>query len=640
MSKTLAIAAREIAERRAVLIAAAVGGLLPFASPLLPGVGPGRVAEARDAMALGVALAFGGATALAMGATVVARDLSEKRMTFDFARPLSWRAIWGGRFLGAIALTLFVTAIVLLPAAVVSPLFSSLDGTNVPGFLLAVAGMLVALIPIAHAASIAIRSRSRWLAVDLVCGVVVVLAVAWSARQMLGSLAMRTFEYAAAVLVPLAVLSLWAASAAQVASGRTDLKRGHGALSRTVWSCLLTLAAVLVGYTTWLLAPSPRDLTEAWGSPAPRGSWAVIAGHSKGRGDYMAAMLFDTATGHFERLGPAVRMDARFSADGKRAIFLRPLTAWRAEGLLQSGYEIVVAELGPSGATMRETTLSLNGSWPVIGVSDDGHQVAVIDDANLSVYEVDTGRTRATTRLPEAPSARRRRFLFFAGADRVRLLSLEPQLVMEELDLTTKSFAKTSATEIALEMPSLQALSGDRIFAHEVRSSERAYVLDARTCAVLQAYTAPGGGKAKFRRLSDGRVIAIDAPGTGRAIHVLAEDGHELRSVALEDTGWVVTGGELAPGKLVLSAAAKPGEESELDRWRTLLLDADSGELRETARGLIPWVSDRFSFSTLELAPPGEAATRLFGTSKGLVYHDPLTGETRPLTGRGARGSS
>ena len=75
MSRTVAVAVREISERRAVLIAALVAGLLPFASPLLPGVRADRVVEARDAWALAIALSFGGATAVAMGATAIARDL-------------------------------------------------------------------------------------------------------------------------------------------------------------------------------------------------------------------------------------------------------------------------------------------------------------------------------------------------------------------------------------------------------------------------------------------------------------------------------------------------------------------------------------------------------------------------------------
>ena len=42
------VAAREIAERRSALLAARVAGIMPFASPLLPGVGAERAAEARD----------------------------------------------------------------------------------------------------------------------------------------------------------------------------------------------------------------------------------------------------------------------------------------------------------------------------------------------------------------------------------------------------------------------------------------------------------------------------------------------------------------------------------------------------------------------------------------------------------------
>ena len=80
MKGALLVAWREIAERRSVLAAALVAGLLAFASPLLPGVMTGRAAEARDAMALSVALGFGLLVALMVGASVVGRDLADGRL--------------------------------------------------------------------------------------------------------------------------------------------------------------------------------------------------------------------------------------------------------------------------------------------------------------------------------------------------------------------------------------------------------------------------------------------------------------------------------------------------------------------------------------------------------------------------------
>jgi hypothetical protein len=48
MRGPLAIAARELSERRIFVPAALVAGLLPFAAPLFPGVRVGDAAEARD----------------------------------------------------------------------------------------------------------------------------------------------------------------------------------------------------------------------------------------------------------------------------------------------------------------------------------------------------------------------------------------------------------------------------------------------------------------------------------------------------------------------------------------------------------------------------------------------------------------
>ena len=119
MRGALLVATREIVERRSVLLAALVAGLLPFAAPLIPGIRSGEGAEARDAAALMIALAFGGGLSFLLGGTIVGRDLSERRLGFDFARPLSGGAIWAGRFLGAVGLPLLVAVVVVLPATVI-----------------------------------------------------------------------------------------------------------------------------------------------------------------------------------------------------------------------------------------------------------------------------------------------------------------------------------------------------------------------------------------------------------------------------------------------------------------------------------------------------------------------------------------
>src|SRR5262245_38903779 len=99
MKALLAISLREIWERRAVYAAAAGLGILPILALSFNGFG---LASGTDVGAISAAiifLALTGGVALMSGASVIARDLTQKRLSFYFARPISGLSIWGGKFL-------------------------------------------------------------------------------------------------------------------------------------------------------------------------------------------------------------------------------------------------------------------------------------------------------------------------------------------------------------------------------------------------------------------------------------------------------------------------------------------------------------------------------------------------------------
>lgn len=106
MRKILAVAWREVEERRHYLLISLVSGTLAVIVPFAKhrALGGEQYETVRDlaavTTAVGIALAF----ALILGATVVVRDLSEHRLGFYFARPLSPGEIWVGKILGAFAL--------------------------------------------------------------------------------------------------------------------------------------------------------------------------------------------------------------------------------------------------------------------------------------------------------------------------------------------------------------------------------------------------------------------------------------------------------------------------------------------------------------------------------------------------------
>jgi hypothetical protein len=100
-----AVLSRELGLRKAIWAAALVAGLLPFLLAALPGMTYGY-AEVRDASALAIAAGSGELLALVLGAAVLGRELAERRLSFDLARPIGGLAIWAGRMGAVLILSL------------------------------------------------------------------------------------------------------------------------------------------------------------------------------------------------------------------------------------------------------------------------------------------------------------------------------------------------------------------------------------------------------------------------------------------------------------------------------------------------------------------------------------------------------
>src|SRR5689334_9630951 len=117
--------------------------------------------------------------------TMLAPIIANRRIAFDLARPLSPLDVWGGRVLAAVALAVSSSAIVWvssgprntanLPIELPDPLWSSL--------LLVLLG-LVAAFALFHAISVAIFSRSGWIAADIAILTAVALTVRWAFRRL------------------------------------------------------------------------------------------------------------------------------------------------------------------------------------------------------------------------------------------------------------------------------------------------------------------------------------------------------------------------------------------------------------------------------------------------------------------------
>jgi hypothetical protein len=225
MNGVMAVAAREVEERRAWF-----GVLLGFA--LLQGaLLMTRLFDVltRDTIAVGIAVAVPAGIAVALGSSVIAGDMAERRLSFYFSRPLSGFAIWAGKILGATVLTAAAVTLVAGPV-----LIASMDIS--PDVYAATLTASVLIVAAVHVVGTVVRSRSGLLPADFAALVLVKGLLVYHAYSLESAGAhvtlIRTVPWVAASVT----LVLLLAGMAQVVVGRTHPRRGHAALSLVLWT--------------------------------------------------------------------------------------------------------------------------------------------------------------------------------------------------------------------------------------------------------------------------------------------------------------------------------------------------------------------------------------------------------------------
>jgi hypothetical protein len=630
------IALREIVERRVLLLAALVAGLFPFASPLFPGVRAGDWNEARDLSALIVSVLFGVGCAILLGATVIGRDLAERRLSFDFSRPVGSGGIWAGRLGGALGLSVLALGVALLPAtAVGGGLVSASNGTTIRGLALAAVAAMVVVIPLAHVAGVALRSRSAWLAVDVAAAGVVVLVVGATGRILYNAFALQLLTEALIGLGLLAVLGLWVASVSQVVVGRIDPRRGHAAQACTLWGILLCLAMVFAGFIAWVVAASPRDLGWVFAQPAPRGPWVAVTGAARARGDYMPGFLINSATGRYVRLAasPASedsppRLPIVFSRDGRRAV------VFRQESPRDRRTQVSVVDLD-AGAS-RESNIVFPDGRRKVAVSDHGDRLAVLGEGTLSIIDLDTGATLAAAR---ATANWTRGLLWFVSPDRVRLVTLGEHASIDELSVTSRKLERHTdiadwGDAIGVEWDAPR----DRYLVTRRRPGEPALLADGRTGQPIRELACATPDGCTWRFLADGRIVVTEHGSNAAAIGLLSIDGDEVGRVKPPTPRHASFVRELEPGRLLVRL--DPAKGFSHDDIGSYVVDLATGSWNALPGDLYPSL-DRFGSSFSALPEPGSVTAHLFLSAfdGSLILYDPERRSRQVVAGRGVMGS-
>lgn len=651
----------ELRMRRAVIPAALVAGLVPIPMAFLMK----SVASFSDCVNVGAgafALIGGELLALYLGATVLCQDLSEGRAGFYLSKPVAPLALWAGKLLGAWLAVLGAVVACLVPATLLggglaevqpkpNPLFVYDLGPEMLSSLwtpLILAVLFLGVLAFAHAMSVMFRSRSAWLVLDAVM-VVVLPALAWWALKrvlMMGS------AYLVLVEVVVLCLGLFAAlmisGAVQTVAGRADLRRGHKALSLTLWAILGLTVLGLDTYSFWASRVSPSDVATVESiQAAPAGPWMFVLGRLKHRGpEAWAGIMLNAQSGDSCTLS-TLRWGGEtiFAPDGRLAIS----AAFRSLSD-RSSAELMVCDLGGTEPEVRPTGITLSGFDTTLAFSSDSSRLAVQTGTDLTVYELPSWRLVAAQRLSTPPDSWRSWRMYFMDRDTVRLGLISHQsadgtparrtaLQLFEFDVRNRKLSAFGTLASVQAMTFRVNAAGDRllVFQDTEEGDRRLLLCDARTGEVVRSLVADDG-KRSARFLSDGRMAVIGLKGeeasgeeTPRRVVVYSTEGAELRSIDLGASRNMTWGEEPASGKVLINVTHRT--DGAVTR-EVLLLDVDAGTARKL-EGLRPASMFSWWFSgPREIKEPGGPGSHLFIDDQGrIVHYDFETGAKTPVRG-------
>jgi len=389
MNNTLAIAQREITDRRFVFVAAGAFLLLALVVPFVPGVRSGERTAALVVGSLALALNFTLGLAAILGSSIVGRELSDGRLSFYFSKPVAATSIWWGKLTAALVLIVACFTIVALPAFVVGSTTAVRRWVNTPEEMLTTASMVIggaiALFLVAHVLGTFVRSRSVWFLFDFVAASVCGVAVWMMGRILLLGFAIELAKALAIVVAVLVAIAVIAAGAWQIARGRTDRRRSHMELSRFLWAAIGVGLLVISGYVMWVVAVPVSQLTNPEFLQASSGSWSMITGEARNRGDYRASFLYNLNDRRSLRLTGVNPWNFQFSRHGTTS-------AW----MTRTGLSFVRLDVPKPEPTLTRVT---GGS--IIALSDDGSRAAVSGDDVVAVYDLRSQASLGSIRVAQ-----------------------------------------------------------------------------------------------------------------------------------------------------------------------------------------------------------------------------------------------
>ena len=657
----LAVARREIVERRIVFAVSALAGLLPLAAVFLPAFKSHSPEDVRYAAACFFGVGLTGLLAITLGSTVISQELARGTLGFYFSKPIGGVAIWLGKMTAAILLCAASGIIVFLPTVLAGGgrLARSLVGDSLEfgpdefrGRLpIAVLGffLLVGVVGVSHAASLIFRSRSGWLVGDAI-GTLLVLGTALATAHNLSVIeGISSLD----IVVPIAVgagviaaILLLLAGAVGVCFGRSRIRREHAALTLTLWGCLLFAGAILTVASKWFVSPRVGDMTEFWAAEAaPSGDWLAVLGIARHRG-LVCQFLFNTKTGASLRTGITIfdrePTPVSFSSDGRRAAWL-----WYSGPPERSEFEVVTVRLEKDAE--KATRIPVSQS-PDFYLSPNGSQLGLINQNLLAVLDLNSTRSQISIRVP-SPVGYKEIAVggYFLDENHLRLLARGQRSESEgpsttirlfDVDIAAKHLRETGQMQFQDTPYIVASPAGDRLVASDLRD-RTLKVFDGETGRRVSEIAWVKGSTLRWHFLADGRLLVATSSQEGTILTILSPDGKAEKSVDLGAAGRLSFGGQPTASTLIVAlASGKPGMWNDQE-WSLALVDLENGQVRELTRGSLSLIGLGRTVwgDKAVVGAPGSvwASTFIDRRNGSLVNFDPLTDERRVILPSHAR---
>jgi hypothetical protein len=630
ISQTMLVADREIRERRFIFIAAGVAALLPYMAFLLPGA---QSISRRDVGSVGVifSIVFAAALALIVGGSLVGRELSERRLSFYFTRPLPASSIWFGKLLAGIVLVVISFTIIAVPAVLVAGSPAEAFGQRDWWFAAAWVGLLLALMLVGHTTSTMVRSRSPLVALDLAL-LAVASTLAWFIlRELLAAFAVKAASFMALILAIGLTISAIGAGAWQLSRGRSEARRSHAALSTFFWPAVAVVLLITGGFVMWLLSAKPSDLIHPE-LEQKSAQWIYMTGAARMRSDYHPLFLVNAATGDYINVR-AVRAQDAVSRDGRTFAFVRSTSFDPRQG----PFELQIFRIEGGERRMVETTVP-SGPFDPKALSDDGRLFAGIRDGIISVHDLEAKRLVVSARLPQHSAPSQRFQMIFLSRSLMRIYEVPSYGRQEtgllrafELDLRTRKLTLTGETRFDRGLIITANDDASRLIAQLRTESGKpsvASILDGRTLQLIASIHAAVRPFRAVRFLRDGRIAALEGlEKENRRLAILGPDGRRLRTieVAAGETG-VFIAGEASPGKVVIALSRRV--TSGKFEYTTLLVDIDGGRIARREERLVPaWTGGNYEIDPRQARFGPDHVWVLQGRDGAVWRWNPETGE-------------